>query len=211
VFRVVETRPGWVPSIRRGRGVHTTGPRSPIVPRRFPTTSPLRRTRNPSPTVYVTTHTKIHSRLPVRSFPARNSRMDRESLGISVGFTPPSYPDRMPRREERLDTRPVTASTPPILHSLQPLAPRDITSHSCPLPDVSSTPFPTRSPRQSSANAAVGGLKPPPAGRLRRANLHLPRSTASRSSTYIGLPSPFVTHENRTFWPARTHIAVPMG
>ena len=53
---------------------------------------------------------------------------------------------------------------------------------------------PHRSPRQSSANAAVGGLKPPPAGRLRRAYLHLPRSTASRSSTYIKLLSAFVTH-----------------
>jgi hypothetical protein len=30
-------------------------------------------------------------------------------------------------------------------------------------------PFPHRSPRRSSANAACGGLKPPPAGRLRRA------------------------------------------
>src|SRR5260370_21740426 len=54
--------------------------------------------------------------------------------------------------------------------------------------------FPHRSPRQSSANAAVGGLKPPPAGRLRRAYLHLPRSTASRGSTYIKLLSAFVTH-----------------
>ena len=54
--------------------------------------------------------------------------------------------------------------------------------------------FPHRSPRQSSANAAVGGLKPPPAGRLRRAYLHLPRSTASRGSTYIELLSAFVTH-----------------
>src|SRR3954469_4226091 len=44
--------------------------------------------------------------------------------------------------------------------------------------------FPRRSPQRSSANAAVGGLEPPPAGRLRRAYLHLPRSTASRSSTY---------------------------
>ena len=44
--------------------------------------------------------------------------------------------------------------------------------------------FPHRSPRQSSANAAVGGLEPLPAERLRRAYLHLPRSTASRGSTY---------------------------
>jgi len=44
------------------------------------------------------------------------------------------------------------------------------------------TPFPHRSPRRSSANAAWGGLKPPSAGRLRRAKiLHLPRSTASRT------------------------------
>lgn len=130
VFRVVEKRPGWVPSIRRGRGVHTAGPRSPAAPCRFPAASPIRRTRYPSPTVCVTTHTKIHLRLPVRSSPARNSRMDRESLGISVGFTPPGYPDRMPRRGERLDTRPITTSTPPILHPSQSLEPRDFTSHS---------------------------------------------------------------------------------
>jgi hypothetical protein len=35
---------------------------------------------------------------------------------------------------------------------------------------------------------------PSPAGRFRRANLHLPRSTASRSSTYIELLSTFVRH-----------------
>jgi hypothetical protein len=40
-------------------------------------------------------------------------------------------------------------------------------------------PFPHRSPRRSSANAAWGGLKPPTAGRLRRANLHLLHSTMS--------------------------------
>jgi hypothetical protein len=36
-------------------------------------------------------------------------------------------------------------------------------------PDASRAPFPHRSPRRSSANAACGGLKPPTAGRLRRA------------------------------------------
>jgi hypothetical protein len=63
--------------------------------------------------------------------------------------------------------------------------------------------FPHRSPRQSSANAAVGGLKPPPAGRLRRAYLHLPCSTASRSPTYIGLLSAFRTQAGspRAFQP----------
>ena len=36
-------------------------------------------------------------------------------------------------------------------------------------PDASRAPFPHRSPRRSSANAACGGLPPPSAGRLRRA------------------------------------------
>src|SRR6201993_4339379 len=36
-------------------------------------------------------------------------------------------------------------------------------------PDTSRAPFPHRSPRWSSANAACGGLKPPPDRRLRRA------------------------------------------
>ena len=36
-------------------------------------------------------------------------------------------------------------------------------------PDASRTPFPHRSPQRSSANAACGGLRPPPEGRSRRA------------------------------------------
>src|SRR6266508_1234887 len=44
-------------------------------------------------------------------------------------------------------------------------------SSSRPAPDtIESCLFPRRSPQRSSANAAVGGLKPPPAGRLQRAN-----------------------------------------
>ena len=46
-------------------------------------------------------------------------------------------------------------------------------------------PFPHRSPRRSSANAACGGLEPPPEGRLRRACLHLSHSTDSRRLTYL--------------------------
>src|SRR6266576_1855593 len=58
------------------------------------------------------------------------------------------------------------------------------------------TPFPHRSPRRSSANAACGGLKPPPAGRLRRAYLHHSRSTAfQKAPTYIRTSLPaFVAH-----------------
>ena len=54
-----------------------------------------------------------------------------------------------------------------------------------------------RSPRRSSANAACSGLKPPPAGRLRRANiLHLSHSTTSTmlSHLHIGHLSVFVSH-----------------
>src|ERR1035438_9675089 len=43
--------------------------------------------------------------------------------------------------------------------------------------------FPRRSPQRSSANADVGGLKPPPAGRLQRANLYLFYSTAVSRTT----------------------------
>jgi hypothetical protein len=71
--------------------------------------------------------------------------------------------------------------------------PRDCAPSSWSPPDASSAPFPRRSPRRSSTNAARGGLEPPPAGRLRRANLHLSHSTASRNLAYINqLLSAFV-------------------
>jgi hypothetical protein len=52
-------------------------------------------------------------------------------------------------------------------------------------PGTPPVPFPHRSPRRSSANAACGGLEPPPEGRLRRAYLHLSHSTDSRRLTYL--------------------------
>src|SRR3954463_852075 len=55
---------------------------------------------------------------------------------------------------------------------------------------VRSAANPLRKP-QSSANAARGGLDPPPAGRLRRAYLHHPNSTnysTVRSPTYTSDP-----------------------
>ena len=62
-------------------------------------------------------------------------------------------------------------------------------------PDASWAPFPHRSPRQSSANAAWGGLKPPPNRRLRRANLHLLQNIESRQSLlHLRLRSSFVAH-----------------
>src|SRR5215510_282937 len=80
-------------------------------------------------------------------------------------------------------------------------------SSSQPPPDATRTPFPPRSPRRSSANAAGGGLKPPPAGRLRRANLHLSCSTASRNLRSTNqLLSAFVT-QMVTLWLARSYVA----
>jgi hypothetical protein len=58
-------------------------------------------------------------------------------------------------------------------------------------------PFPHRSPRRSSANAACGGLKPPPEGRLRRANLHLPHSIDSRRSSLPTCETPFIVRGTR--------------
>jgi hypothetical protein len=46
-------------------------------------------------------------------------------------------------------------------------------------------------------------LGPPPAGRSRRANLHRPHSTESRSSTYHKLPSAFGTHADEDVSGAR--------
>src|SRR3954452_4010154 len=55
-----------------------------------------------------------------------------------------------------------------------------------------------RLPQQSSANAARGGLKPPPAGRLRRATTFITRTApiTQRPITYlfIGLLSLLRTH-----------------
>ena len=76
---------------------------------------------------------------------------------------------------------------------------RDCAPSSRSPPDASSAPFPCRSPRRSSANAAHGGLEPPTLGRSRRAYLHLSQSTASRNLAYTIRPlSTFVAHQE--FW-----------
>src|ERR1700730_12995230 len=67
------------------------------------------------------------------------------------------------------------------------------------LPDPRLTPheclFPRRSPRQSSANAAEGGLEPPPAGRLRRAiNPSSPIQHRDKPPCYIRQPPALVAH-----------------
>jgi hypothetical protein len=63
-------------------------------------------------------------------------------------------------------------------------------------PDTSGVPFPHRSPRRSSANAACGGLKPPPNRRLRRAK---PSSLAEHRIPLISptFETPFLVRGTR--------------
>ena len=62
-------------------------------------------------------------------------------------------------------------------------------------PDASRAPFPHRSPRRSSANAACGGLEPPTAGRLRRAKPSSPaQHRVKKLYLQTELLSTFVAH-----------------
>src|SRR6266542_1565093 len=94
------------------------------------------------------------------------------------------------------DSSRILEPNPVLMSSLKS---RHVNSRSSPRspPDASRAPFPPRSPRRSSANAAGGGLRPSPIEQSRRASiLHLLSSTAS-----IGRPLPitFSQHSLRTF------------
>ena len=67
-------------------------------------------------------------------------------------------------------------------------------------PDASRAPFPHRSPRRSSANAACGGLQPPTAGRLRRAKPSSPaQHHVKKLYLQTELLSTFVAHVGYQF------------
>ena len=76
---------------------------------------------------------------------------------------------------------------------------RHVNGYNARLPDPRLTHepglLPHRSPRQSSANAAVGGLKPPPAGRLRRANN--PSSPAQHRLKKLAYHAPLNVRDTR--------------
>jgi hypothetical protein len=76
---------------------------------------------------------------------------------------------------------------------------RHVNGYNARLPDPRLTRepglLPHRSPRQSSANAAVGGLKPPPAGRLRRANN--PSSPVQHHLKKLAYHTPFSVRDTR--------------
>ncbi len=133
VFRVVEIRPGWVLPLRRDGGVHAASTASPAATCRFSTANPVLRCCNPSPEgadndAYGNSLHVHPSGLPQPVAPG----WLRSPWAASAGFTPPGYPGRMPRRGERLDTRPITASTTSsIPQPLRSLTSRDFTSHGC--------------------------------------------------------------------------------
>ena len=77
-------------------------------------------------------------------------------------------------------------------------------------PDASRAPFPHRSPRRSSANAACGGLKPPTAGRLRRAKPSSPaQHRVKKLYLQTELLSTFVAHvASQTSWRGTVDLTV---
>jgi hypothetical protein len=84
----------------------------------------------------------------------------------------------------------------PVLMPALPVTTRQRLRHSSSWspPDASRAPFPHRPPRQSSANAAVGGLEPPSAGRLRGAKPSSLTQHRLKQLYLIELLSTFVTH-----------------
>lgn len=102
------------------------------------------------------------------------------------------------RVSARLIPQPITRTT--VLMPLENVTTRQQRFGFTHLPDPHLTPltapFPHRSPRRSSANAACGGLKPPPERRLRRAK---PSSPAQHRflKTAPTLRSPFLVRGTR--------------
>src|SRR3954452_1517861 len=119
-----------------------------------------------------------------------------------VRFTSP--PCRTPPGQSAgtRQAHPGTRTSPPVLMSSSFVSTRQQRFACARLPDPHLTPrwmpFLDRSPQQSSANAARGGLKPPPAGRLRRAYLHHPNSTHYSASDHLPTHrTPFTVRDTR--------------
>ena len=117
-FRTRQIRPGWVPSVPRGRWC---APARPDPPGRHPpphSGRPLSPAEHPiGGSANDEASTRVHANSPVRSSPACDPRMEREPLGLSPGFAPRGYPRRTPRRGRSLrtgpGTTPSTSAEPP--------------------------------------------------------------------------------------------------
>ena len=135
----------------------TGGPPDPVNGRQYrcsPSHVPCK-SRRPGSRRLCAGHRLANTRAPARLIP-------RELGGPSV-LMPPEYLRRFDS-----DARPGEP-----VRTLLARLPGPHLTHRC-------APFPCRSPRRSSANAAQGGLAPAPVGRRWRANnLHLLHSTAS--------------------------------
>ena len=111
-FRTHKIRPGWVPSLPRGRR---------CSPGRMPCPTSACRISTARPCTPPITFTARGSALrginegsrdsPVRSSPACDHRMERRPLGTSSGFAPRGYPRRTPRRERSSRTGPDATSS----------------------------------------------------------------------------------------------------
>ena len=99
VFRTCEMRPGWVPPVLRGGGVLPTGVGSPIGTCHFSTTSPAIRLTH---SISGSDHHEACGDSPTFTRPAFSSPAatgwNSSSFGFYPGFTPRSYPRRMPGR-----------------------------------------------------------------------------------------------------------------
>ena len=163
-------------------------------------------------------------------------RVGTPSLAVSPAWEPPSRrhrrqyrkaPSHVPCKSRRSGSRRLHAGRhlagktghPPGSSRDYPLAPvlmptnlfRHVNGYNARLPDPRLTRvpglFPHRSPRQSSANAAVGGLKPPPVGRLRRADNPSSPAQHRLQKLPIKLLSTFVTHTDSGLSGSHCHRA----
>jgi hypothetical protein len=112
-FRMHEIRPGWAPSVPRGRWCAPGQPNSPG--RHLPPSSgrPLfsRLSHPASGSANDEASSRIHLRSPVRPSPACDPQAEQGSLGTSPGFAPRGHPRRTPGQGRSLRTGPGTTSS----------------------------------------------------------------------------------------------------
>ena len=130
-FHMRQIRPGRVPPIPRGGGVHTTGQVPPVDACRFSAASPAPRYCQPSPGLTLTRSHQRFTRVHPSGLPLTcNPRMARESLGSTLSFAPRRYQRRTSRRGRALEHTPgATSSTTPPTSNDEPLNTCDLVSH----------------------------------------------------------------------------------
>ena len=131
-FRTRETRPGWVPPLPRGGGVHPAGQMPPAGACRFSAASPAPRYCIPSPGLILTRHQRGFTRVHPSGLPlACGPRMERGPLGFSPELRTPPLPATHVRvgTGHRALTRDYVIDDIADLQSTQPLNTCDLVSH----------------------------------------------------------------------------------